>query len=145
MTPTPGQVAHAAFIATIEAVPAWVPPFEALSPVYQRAWEAAAQAVLALQEKEKPAMPALYALALEATPALEAAFGAVLNWTELRMLRDEGGDALLLVVARVDSHDTAYLDGLLRLFDETWWLANCHRAGGQLVFDYETLEDIPHA
>lgn len=46
-TPTPGQVAHAAFIAAIEAASAWVPPFEALAPVYQRAWEAAAQAVLA--------------------------------------------------------------------------------------------------
>ena len=53
-TPTPGQVAYAAYCETRD--PWWHPDFTLLPPEAQHCWEVAAQAVLALhdtREEEK--------------------------------------------------------------------------------------------
>lgn len=145
--PTPGAVAYAAYVRVhfgiYQLLADW--QYGRLSAVEQASWEAAAQAVLALARPsivpvEDPHLARLRGVVQEARPFVEAAFGAVLREIVVQVVHDAGsGDSLMRVVARVASNDTAYLDGLLRLFDETWWLANCHRSGGQLVFDYETI------
>ena len=52
-TPTPGQVAHATYWLTFAGRPPTL-PWAQLIPENRAAWEAAAQAVLALQQEEKP-------------------------------------------------------------------------------------------
>jgi hypothetical protein len=56
-TPTPGQIAYAAYLRCFGAYPAQMPstvlpgPWVFLSPLQQQCWEAAAQAVLAMKEE----------------------------------------------------------------------------------------------
>lgn len=86
-----------------------------------------------------PALAPLLVLATESVPFLEAAFGASSQGIQARILRDEAGAPMVRVVVLVAADDATDLDSLLRRFDQTWWLANCHRGEGRLVFDYETL------
>jgi len=51
-TPTTGQVAYAAYMAVLAL--SFPMDFAALPVTYLRAWEAAAQAVLAMREEKEP-------------------------------------------------------------------------------------------
>lgn len=76
----------------------------------------------------------LAALLAEARPHLGRAFGV--SRTGLRYQRTDDGVhwKLVMLLPRDFSGDP---EACLRQFDETWWLNNCHRSGGRLVFDYE--------
>jgi iron-sulfur cluster repair protein YtfE (RIC family) len=83
--------------------------------------------------------PALYSLLMEAAGPLQKAFG------EKRILQLRGQtsdeDRMLNAVVRV-SADFGDPEGALRAFDAAWWLDNCHRSGGALVFDYEMQDAV---
>jgi hypothetical protein len=53
-TPTPGQLAYTVFWQTLAEAMGDAVPWEALHAATRRAWEAAAQAVLAMQEEKTP-------------------------------------------------------------------------------------------
>jgi hypothetical protein len=135
-TPTPGQVNFVVWqreitgCGTDDAEAMW----PLLGGVEQRAWEAAAQAVRAQEGGRQTHQEATMALIEEARPFLEDAFAGVLEGIEVRPM-----GRLLKVVALVASRDARRLARCLQVFDETWWLANGHRSGGNLVFDYETI------
>ena len=80
------------------------------------------------------AEPALSGLLSEAVPPLQAAFG------ERRMLHIRAqysdDERMLKVTVQLP---VAFGDPepALLSFDRNWWLDNCHRSGGALVFDYE--------
>jgi hypothetical protein len=53
-TPTPGEICYEAYAALLLQLAPWgTVDFAQLTAFHQRAWEAAAQAVLALKEKEE--------------------------------------------------------------------------------------------
>lgn len=84
--------------------------------------------------------PAVYALLIEAVKPLQNAFG------EKRFLhaRVQSSDEARLVKVEVQLPGDFGGDPERALcsFDEDWWLYNCHRAGGALVFDYEMQDAI---
>ncbi len=76
-------------------------------------------------------------LLIEAAPQLRRNFGAgtVFN---LRPMIDEYGAQTLYVVA-VWPGDVRDVRIALEHFDEQWWIANSHRASGDLTFTYELV------
>jgi hypothetical protein len=50
-TPTPGQIAYEAYQAAYDCF-VWTLPWAQLQPHFRRVWEAAAQAVRAMQQEE---------------------------------------------------------------------------------------------
>lgn len=77
-------------------------------------------------------------LLIEAVQPLKKAFGYKL--VQLQGLSD--GDDVSLT-ATVQWQDDANLARAARdNFDQDWWLANCNRAHGFLVFDYELVDAI---
>lgn len=140
---TPGEIAYSAYQAALPErayfpAPAW----DSIRAPWHAAWEAAALAVLAQEDRRVQRQADTRALVEEARPFFAEAFAGVLAGIELRP--DGCG---LRVVALVTSDDLPRLERCLRTFVETWWLANCHRSPGLLVFDYETLpgRGDPHA
>jgi len=85
--------------------------------------------------------PALFALLLEAVRPLRMAFGEKrLIYVRVQFSDD---DTLLRVAVQLPvslSNDQA--ERALRSFDEHWWLKNCQRSGGALVFDYEIQDAV---
>ena len=84
---------------------------------------------------------ALLDLLKESIPPLQAAFGPFPG--EVRFQRDSE-DFLFLVkvviLLPLDYHDP---EAALRRFDEAWWIDNCHRSNGHVVFDYELTAPRP--
>ena len=84
--------------------------------------------------------PALYPLLIEAIKPLQHAFG------EKRILQirvqSSDEDTILKVAVQLPADFDGDPERALRSFDEEWWLNNCHRSGGTLVFDYETQNAI---
>jgi hypothetical protein len=84
--------------------------------------------------------PELYWLLLEAVDPLRQAFG------EKRLIYirvqtcDE--DSLLKVAVWLPTNFRDDPERVLQNFDKAWWLKNCHRSGGMLVFDYEMQNAI---
>lgn len=79
--------------------------------------------------------PQFFALLCEAVEPLQRAFG-----DEIRLyLRDLScaEDCLWKAVIEIPPDFQGDPEAALRSFDEDWWLANCHRSDGGLVFDYE--------
>jgi hypothetical protein len=92
--------------------------------------------IIALLEEDE----ALYSLLLEAVKPLEQAFGAQ-RIVQVRVQTSDE-DRFLKVAVQLPADFGADPEGVLRAFDEEWWLHNCHRAGGALVFDYEMQDAI---
>jgi hypothetical protein len=81
--------------------------------------------------------PVLADLLLEAVPPLRKAFGGD-KVRKLRMVAG-GGEAMLVVsVTWPGSEESA--EAAREKFLDDWWLANCHRAEADLIFDYELVE-----
>ncbi len=81
---------------------------------------------------------AVFPLLVEAVAPLNNAFcGQVFH---LRVLYSDDGRLLKVeALLPADFHDP---DQALRSFDQAWWLDNCHRSGGALVFDYELQDAV---
>jgi len=79
--------------------------------------------------------PALYELLAEAVGPLQNAFGEG-RTVQLR-LQSSGDESLLKVAVQLPADFAGDPERALRSFDDEWWLDNCHRSGGALVFDYE--------
>jgi hypothetical protein len=79
--------------------------------------------------------PALYSLLIEAVEPLRHAFGD--KRLIYARIQSSDEDSLLKVVIRLPIHFSDDPECALQTFDEEWWLNNCHRSGGALVFDYE--------
>jgi hypothetical protein len=84
--------------------------------------------------------PELYPLLLDAVDPLRQAFG------EKRLIYirvqtcDE--DNILKVAVWLPAGFGDDPERALQTFDQAWWLKNCHRSGGALVFDYEMQDAI---
>jgi hypothetical protein len=82
----------------------------------------------------------LFTLLIEAVGPLRMAFG------EKRLLQVRvqysDDDRLLKVAVQLPADFGSDPEGALRSFDRKWWLQNCHRSGGVLVFDYEIQDAI---
>jgi hypothetical protein len=86
------------------------------------------------------AEPALYSLLIEAVEPLRQAFGDK-RLMYIRVLSSDE-DSILKVTIRLLANFGDNPEDALQAFDETWWLSNCHRSGGTLVFDYEMPDAI---
>ena len=84
--------------------------------------------------------PTLFRLLVEAVNPLRAAFGERRLFQLRVQYSDE--DSLLKVAVQlpVDFDDDP--EQALHSFDTEWWLNNCYRSGGVLVFDYEIQNAI---
>ena len=84
--------------------------------------------------------PALYSLLIEAVEPLRHAFGD----KRLIYIRIQSSDedSILKVTVRLPANFGDNPEGSLQAFDEDWWLNNCHRSSGALVFDYEMQNAI---
>lgn len=84
--------------------------------------------------------PALCSLLIEAVEPLRHAFGD----KRLIYIRIQSSDegSILKVTVRLPANFGDNPEGALQAFDEEWWLYNCHRSGGALVFDYEMQNAI---
>jgi len=82
--------------------------------------------------------PVLASLLIEAMQPLSTAFGD----GRLIQVRVQHSDehALLKVAVQLPAGFAGDPEQALRSFDAIWWLNNCHRSGGALVFDYAFLE-----
>ncbi|WP_287129964.1 hypothetical protein [Candidatus Cyanaurora vandensis] len=84
--------------------------------------------------------PNLYELLMEAVKPLEDVFGTS-RIIQIRVqLADE--DYMLRVAVQLPSNFEGEPEHKLNSFHEAWWLDNCHRSGGTLVFDYELRDAI---
>ena len=86
------------------------------------------------------AEPALYELLIDAVKPLQYAFGDK-RIVHVRVLSSDE-DSLLKVAVQLPADFGADPERALQSFDEEWWLHNCHRSGGALVFDYEMQNAI---
>ena len=84
--------------------------------------------------------PRLFALLIEAARPLRAAFGERAALQLRAQYSDD--DRLLKVGVRLPADFGADPEQALRSFDAQWWLKNCHRSGGALVFDYEIQDAV---
>jgi hypothetical protein len=84
--------------------------------------------------------PALQPLLIEAVNPLEGAFGAG-RILHLRMQVSDD-DGFLKVAVQLPANCGFDAECALRSFDADWWLLNCHRSDGALVFDYEIQDAV---
>jgi hypothetical protein len=84
--------------------------------------------------------PALAALLIEAVKPLQNAFGEG-RVIHLRAQASDD-DSCLKVAVQLPSNFDGDPERALRSFDAGWWLDNCHRSGGALVFDYEMRDAV---
>lgn len=84
------------------------------------------------------AYPRLYLLLLEAVRPLQSAFGDRLF--QIRVQHSDY-DSLLKVAVQLPA-DFAQPEVALKAFDNDWWINNCQRSSGALVFDYEIQDGV---
>jgi hypothetical protein len=84
--------------------------------------------------------PALYTLLLEAVRPLHNAFGER-RLIQIRVQFSDD-DSLLKVAVQLPADFGDDPELALRSFDRDWWVDNCHRSGGALVFDYEIRDAV---
>jgi hypothetical protein len=92
--------------------------------------------IIKLLEEES----ALYTLLVEAVSPLKNAFGEG-RIVQVRVQFSDD-DSLLKVAVQLPADFENDPERALRSFDEDWWLSNCHRSGGALVFDYEIQDAV---
>ena len=80
--------------------------------------------------------PVLFELLSEAVRPLRKAFGEG-RLMEIRTQDAEDGSFLNVAVQLPADFGDGRAEQALSSFDRDWWLDNCHRSGGSLVFDYE--------
>jgi len=83
---------------------------------------------------------ALFTLLIEAVGPLQMAFGEK-RLLQVRVLHSDD-DRLLKVAVQLPADFGSDAEDALRSFDREWWLQNCHRSGGMLVFDYEIRDAV---
>ncbi len=82
--------------------------------------------------------PMLAALLIEAVEPLKKAFGS--RQIQMRpQVTDD--DSFLKIAVQLPANFPAPETALLS-FDSAWWLNNCHRSSGALVFDYEIQDAV---
>jgi hypothetical protein len=81
----------------------------------------------------------LYGILMEAVTPLHQAFGERRVLQLRAQFSDEESMLKAVVWLPVNFDDP---ERALRSFDATWWLQNCHRSGGSLVFDYEIQDAV---
>ena len=86
------------------------------------------------------AEPALYQLLIDAVAPLRHAFGDK-RVIHIRV-QSSDEDSILKVAVQLPATFEGDPERALQSFDAAWWLHNCHRSGGVLVFDYETHNAI---
>lgn len=79
--------------------------------------------------------PSLYALLIEAVNPLHLAFGE--NRIIHLRIQSSDDDIMVKVAVQLPADCRDHAEDSLRLFDNEWWLNNCHRSNGALVLDYE--------
>lgn len=84
--------------------------------------------------------PALFALLVEAIRPLKDAFGES-PIIQVRVQYSDD-DSLVKVAVQLPADFGDGAERALRSFDAEWWLNNCHRSGGALVFDYEIQDAV---
>ena len=84
--------------------------------------------------------PALYSLLNEAVEPLRHAFGDK-RIIHIRV-QSSDEDSILKVAVQLPADFGGDPEHALQSFDEEWWLNNCRRSGGALVFDYEMHDAI---
>jgi hypothetical protein len=81
-----------------------------------------------------------FSLLNEAVEPLRAAFG------EVRLIRVKAqahdDDKMLRVTVQLPSNMNSDPEDAIHRFDTDWWLDNCHRSRGGLVFDYEIQDAV---
>lgn len=82
--------------------------------------------------------PRLFTLLTQAVQPLRSAFGARLF--HVRIQRSDE-DSLLKVAVQLPV-DFPEPETALGLFDRSWWINNCQRSSGALVFDYEIQDAV---
>ena len=81
----------------------------------------------------------LYDLLIEAVEPLHSAFGERRIFHIRVQISDDGNLIKVGVQLPPDFGDDA--ERALHSFDSAWWLDNCHRSAGCVVFDYE-IQDV---
>jgi hypothetical protein len=84
--------------------------------------------------------PALGSLLMEAVKPLRKAF--IERPTLQIRVQFSDDDSLVKVAVQLPAGLGDKPERALRSFDEHWWLKNCHRSGGALVFDYEIRDAV---
>lgn len=92
--------------------------------------------IIELLEKE----PALFTLLREAVTPLQNAFGER-RIVQVRVQFSDD-DSVLKVAVQLPADFGGDPERALGSFDGEWWLDNCHRSGGALVFDYEIQDAV---
>ena len=84
--------------------------------------------------------PELCSLLIEAVEPLRHTFGD----KRLIYIRIQSSDedSILKVTVRLPTHFGDNPEDALQAFNKEWWLKNCHRSSGALVFDYEMQHAI---
>ena len=82
--------------------------------------------------------PALAPLLIEAVTPLKKAFGE----RRIQLRSQAADDDTFLKVAVQLPVDFPDPENALLSFDSAWWLNNCHRSSGALVFDYEIQDAV---
>jgi hypothetical protein len=77
-------------------------------------------------------------LLLEAVRPLRTSFGEKL----LQLQANSDGDDIFLKSTILWPGDAASARAALDNFDQSWWLDNCTRAHGHLIFDYELVDGL---
>jgi hypothetical protein len=85
------------------------------------------------------ASPGSVAVLREAVPHLRKAFGQTVILQLEAFESDEG--YILRGVAQMTA-EAEFPEAVLDTFKSEWWLANCHRGGASLVFDYEVANAL---
>ena len=80
----------------------------------------------------------LFALLTEAVQPLKDSFGDRLLHIRVQTYDD---DSLLKVAVRLPAA-FAEPEAALQAFDSMWWMKNCHRSTGALLFDYEIQDAV---
>jgi hypothetical protein len=83
---------------------------------------------------------AVFTLLIEAVQPLRVAFGEG-GLLQVRVQYSDD-DSLLRVVVQLPIDFGCDPESALRSFDREWWLNNCHRSGGMIVFDYEIRDAL---
>lgn len=80
---------------------------------------------------------AIAALAMEGIVHLQRAFGHEFSISLFPLDTPDG--RILKVIIYIPSTYPRNPENALADFEESWWLANCHRSSGRLIFDYERI------
>ena len=82
-----------------------------------------------------------FSVLVESVEPLQNAFGKD-RVLQIRVQIHDDGDVMVKVAPQLPIAFADHAEPALDSFDEQWWLKNCHRSNGSLVFDYEFQDAI---